>query len=400
MAVITRDRALEIIHKTYEAINEALKTKQAEHDIWLKDLSNRMEKINKLRSQKEYEDVLESLDTEGLQEYFNLVGKMAKALQLPIYRKFEDKRIAEINTQEIRYFLKRYRDSSNWEYDGHGSFIAKKSATLWELGGMYWDTLFELPENPDMIHIGDKIKLKEDILNAIYDYFTKDINGNYSFEAVSPELKDVILEIIGMVLGAVDKWLQLRLPQLLPPVRVVNKINDICNVVCEVFTEEETASKLSFFIQQYSTEGQEEDGLKKFVSVVGLAGSIFSVLSFLSAISTEQNRYQIVKYGQRKAFINSARDEMRRIQQLQESVREEELQTEIAYFRFLEKQKRLLKHEIDLNNKRERQQLAEILYNYSHYNTHGATYKDRRSEKSPPSYHTIDYRKLFEEENR
>ena len=127
MAVITRDRALEIIHKTYEAINEALKTKQAEHDIWLKDLSNRMEKINKLRSQKEYEDVLESLDTEGIQEYFNLVGKMAKALQLPTYCKFEDKRIAEINTQEIRYFLKRYRDSSNWEYDGHGSFIAKKA---------------------------------------------------------------------------------------------------------------------------------------------------------------------------------------------------------------------------------------------------------------------------------
>lgn len=140
--------------------------------------------------------------------------------------------------------------------------------------------------------------------------------------------------------------------------------------------------------------------MKKFVSVVGLAGSIFSVLSFLSAVSTEQNRYQIVKYGQRKAFINSARDEMQRIQQLQESVREEELQTEIAYFRFLEKQKRLLKHEIDLNDKRERQQLAEILYNYSHYNTHDATYKDRRSEKSPPSYHTIDYRKLFEEENR
>lgn len=95
MVVITRDRALEIIHKTYEAINEALKTKQAEHDIWLKDLSNRMEKINKLRSQKEYEDVIESLDTEGLQEYFNLVGKMAKALQLPIYRSFEDKQIAE-----------------------------------------------------------------------------------------------------------------------------------------------------------------------------------------------------------------------------------------------------------------------------------------------------------------
>ena len=108
---------------------------------------------------------------------------------------------------------------------------------------MYWDTLFELPENPDMIHIGDKVKLKEDVLNAIYDYFTKDINGNYSFEAVSPELKDVILEIIELVLGAADK--------LLPtPVRFVNKINDVCNVVCEVFTEEETASKLSFFIQQ------------------------------------------------------------------------------------------------------------------------------------------------------
>ena len=140
--------------------------------------------------------------------------------------------------------------------------------------------------------------------------------------------------------------------------------------------------------------------MKKFVSVVGLAGSIFSVLSFLSAISTEQNRYQIVQYEQRKAFINSAEDEMQRIQQLQESVREEELQTEIAYFRFLEKQKRLLDNEIRLNKEREDQQQAEILRNFSQYNMHGATYKDRRSEISPPSYHTIDYRKLFEEDHR
>ena len=102
-------------------------------------------------------------------------------------------------------------------------------------------------------------------------------------------------------------------------------------------------------------------------------------------------------YNQRKAFINSAEYEIQRIQKLQESVREKDLQTEINYLRFLEKQISLLKYEIELNNKREKQQEAEILYNLSRYNTHGATYKDTRTEKSSMTYHTINYRKLFEE---
>ena len=58
----------------------------------------------------------------------------------------------------------------------------------------------------------------------------------------------------------------------------------------------------------------------------------------------------------------------------------------------------MLKREIDLNDTRDRQQKAEILYTFSKYNTHGAVYKDDRSEKSPSYFHNIDYHKLFEEQ--
>ena len=70
----------------------------------------------------------------------------------------------------------------------------------------------------------------------------------------------------------------------------------------------------------------------------------------------------------------------------------------LGYLRFLEKQIIMLKREIDLNDTRDRQQKAEILYTFSKYNTHGAVYKDDRSEKSPSYFHNIDYHKLFEEQ--
>ena len=148
MAKILRESALKIINKTYEVINEELKKKQGEHNIWLKDLSDRMERINKLRVQTDYFEIIDLLDTEGIQEYFNLVGIMAKELDLSVYSSFVNKEVSEINLQEINYLLTKYRNLSNWEYDGHGNFIAKKNATLWELGGVYWYKLFELPENP------------------------------------------------------------------------------------------------------------------------------------------------------------------------------------------------------------------------------------------------------------
>ncbi len=389
MAKILRESALKIINKTYEVINEELKKKQGEHNIWLKDLSDRMERINKLRVQTDYFEIIDLLDTEGIQEYFNLVGIMAKELDLSVYSSFVNKEVSEINLQEINYLLTKYRNLSNWEYDGHGNFIAKKNATLWELGGVYWYKLFELPENPDIIHIGDKIKLKEDVINIIYDYFLSDINGQYFFDTESPEPMDILCGIIGLYIDNANK-----IPR---SIWCGNLINDISNTCALLFTEEETGSKLSFFIQQYTTEGQEEDAWKKFLSVAGFFGPVFSFLNFLGSTSIEENKYNIVIYNQRKAFINSAEYEIQRIQKLQESVREKDLQTEINYLRFLEKQISLLKHEIELNDKRERQQLAEILYNFSRYNTHGATYKDTRTEKSSMTYHTINYRKLFEE---
>ena len=86
---------MEIIDKTYEAINSSLDGKNVDSNIWLKDLSARMERINRLRKKKDYLETIKCLDRDGLQEYFNLVGRMARELRLPIYRCFVDMEIAE-----------------------------------------------------------------------------------------------------------------------------------------------------------------------------------------------------------------------------------------------------------------------------------------------------------------
>ncbi len=95
MAGILRESCLEIIDKTYEAINSSLDGKNVDSNIWLKDLSARMERINRLRKKKDYLETIKCLDRDGLQEYFNLVGRMARELRLPIYRCFVDMEIAE-----------------------------------------------------------------------------------------------------------------------------------------------------------------------------------------------------------------------------------------------------------------------------------------------------------------
>ena len=95
MAGILRESCLEIIDKTYEAINSSLDGKNVDSNIWLKDLSARMERINRLRKKKDYLETIKCLDRDGLQEYFNLVGRMARELRLPIYLCFVDMEIAE-----------------------------------------------------------------------------------------------------------------------------------------------------------------------------------------------------------------------------------------------------------------------------------------------------------------
>lgn len=307
-----------------------------------------------------------------------------------IGKNMEDSFNQDVKLEEITYFINNYKSVANWEYNGHGSFIAKKNATLWELGGIYWNKLFELPPNPNLIHIGDEIHLKQEVIDKIYEVSTSDVTGEYTFDPKSPEAIDLIYGIISYCAGASDK-----VPKIIKYVLLDKDINDTLDALGET---EETASKLSFFIQQYATEGQEEDAWKKMISVTSFFGSVFGFLGLLSNANIEENKYQIVHYNSRKAFINSAQDEIERIKQLKTQVKEEQLQTEIHYLRFLEKQVIMLKREIDLNDTRDRQQKAEILYTFSKYNTHGAVYKDDRSEKSPSYFHNIDYHKLFEEQ--
>ena len=161
--------------------------------------------------------------------------------------------------------------------------------------------------------------------------------------------------------------------------------------------KEETASKLSYFIQQYATEGQEEDAWKKMISVASFLGPVFGFLGLLSNASVEENKYQIVQYYSRKSFLNSAQDEIKRIEKLQSQVKEENLQTEINYLRFLKKQIIMITGEIRLNKLRDNQQINEIRY-YTSQHASLKDWKDTRASKSPANYHNIDYHKLFEEQ--
>ena len=386
----------------------------SEDDIELYDQMH--EVISILNDDEDYRHDLETMPLEDLKEFLLMCRKMADNNNLSSKSEFpqgnfeivEDEKTetelnpdkientisgtfdSEVKLKEIIYFLNNYKSVANWEYNGHGSFIAKKNATLWELGGIYWNKLFELPKNPNLIQIGDEIKLRKEVIDTIYEYSVSDVNGNYSFESKSPEVKDLIYGIISFCAGASD-----AVPKL---IKYGLTGKDVKGTVETLIEKEETSSKLSYFIQQYSTEGQEEDAWEKMISVASFLGPVFGFLGLLSNASVEENKYQIVQYYSRKAFLNSAQIEINRIEKLQSQVKEENLQTEINYLRFLERQIKILKEEIRLNDKKDNLQKVEILRSFSQYNTKDAFYDDDRLEFSAESYHKIDYRKKFEEQ--
>ena len=306
-----------------------------------------------------------------------------------IGKNMEDCFNQKIKLEEITYFINNYKSAANWEYNGHGSFIAKKNATLWELGGIYWNKLFELPPNPNLIHIGDEIHLKQEVIDKIYEVSTSDVTGEYSFETKAPEAKNLVYGIISLCAGASDK-----VPKIIKYSIIGKDIKDTAEALAE---KEETASKLSYFIQQYATEGQEEDAWKKMISVASFLGPVFGFLGLLANASVEENKYQTVQYYSRKSFLNSAQDEIKRIEKLQSQVKEENLQTEINYLRFLKKQIIMITGEIRLNKLRDNQQINEIRY-YTSQHASLKDWKDTRASKSPANYHNIDYHKLFEEQ--
>ena len=386
----------------------------SEDDIELYDQMH--EVISILNDDEDYRHDLETMPLEDLKEFLLMCRKMADNNNLSLKSEFpqgnfeivEDEKTetelnpdkienvisetfdSEVKLNEITYFINNYKSVANWEYNGHGSFIAKKNATLWELGGIYWNKLFELPKNPNLIQIGDEIKLKKEVIDTIYEYSVSDVNGNYSFESKSPEVKDLIYGIISFCAGASD-----AVPKLIKYGFTGKDVKD----AIDTFTEtEETASKLSYFIQQYATEGQEEDAWKKIISVASFLGPVFGFLGMLANASVEENKYQIVQYYSRKAFLNSAQVEIKRMEKLKSEINEKDFQTEIEYLRFLERQIKILKEEIRLNDKKDNLQKAEILRSFSQYNTKDAFYNDDRPEFSAESYHKIDYRKKFEEQ--
>ena len=227
------------------------------------------------------------------------------------------------------------------------------------------------------------------VIDKIYEISTADLTGEYSFDPKSPEAMDLIYGIISFCAGnsdAIPKFVKWGLTG-----------KDVKDAVDTFADTEETASKLSYFIQQYSTEGQEEDAWKKFITATSFLGTIFGFLGLLSNASVEENRYQIVQYNQRKAFLNSAKDEIVRIKELQSNVKEEHLETEINYLRFLKKQLKMITEEIRLNKERDLQQLNEIRF-YTSQHASSKDWKDTRSVKSSANFHNIDYHKLFEEQ--
>ena len=417
-AIITRNRAIELINNSIDNFatfydcycyrNEAHLSQEQ------KELYEQMNEVMYIvRKDKKYRNDLEHMPQEDLTAFLLSCKEMAENHDLRVKFSYPKGKIvivendnsntfshignntsetinSEVKLEEITYFLNNHKSVANWEYNGHGSFIAKKNATLWELGGIYWNKLFELPPNPNLIHIGDEIKLKKEVIDKIYEFSTSDVSGIYSFDPKFPEAKDLIYEIISFCAGASDK---------VPKTIKYGFIgNDLVNMAETLTEKEETASKLSYFIQQYSTEGKEEDAWEKVLSVTSFFGPLFSALGLLSSASTEENKYQNVRYTQRKAFLGSAQDEIKRIEKLKNAIKEKELKTEIEYLRFLERQIKMLQRELELNDTRDKQQEAEILYTFSTLNTHGVTYKDDRIEKSPEYYHNINYHKLFEEQ--
>lgn len=395
----------------------------SEDDLELYDQMH--EVISILNDDEDYRHDLETMPLEDLKEFLLMCRKMADNNNLSLKSEFPQGNFeivedepektetelnpdkienvisetfdSEVKLNEITYFINNYKSVANWEYNGHGSFIAKKNATLWELGGIYWNKLFELPPNPNLIHIGDEIHLKQEVIDKIYEVSTSDVTGEYSFDPKSPEAIDLIYGIICFCAGN-------KFPESLDK---IIKRKDLADTVEMLMEKEETSSKLSYFIQQYATEGQEEDAWKKILTLVtflvpnikniGIIGDVFSALGVLSSASIEDNRYQIVQYYSRKAFINSAQDEIERIKKIKSQVKEEQLETEINYLRFLEKQIKMITEEVRLNKLRDKQQLNEIRY-YTSQHASTKDWEDSRYSKSPSYFHNLDYHKLFEEQ--
>lgn len=411
MSEATRKYVIEKSRQVLQAYTDRIKSSEQyidylslEGQTLIKDFSNNIDNQKELLEEFLInDDFFENITDEQLVLLMNKCTELNKLYELHVKNLYKINEISQdkgIDTEivygnskatleEITYFINNYKSVANWEYNGHGSFIAKKNATLWELGGIYWNKLFELPPDPNLIHIGDEIHLKREIIDKIYEMSTSDVTGEYTFDPKAPEAIDLIYGIISYCAGCSDK-----VPKIIKYGLLDKDINDTLDVLGET---EETASKLSFFIQQYSTEGQEEDAWKKIISVASFLGPVFGFLGLLSNASVEENKYQIVQYNQRKAFLNSAKDEIERIEKLQSQVKEENLQTEINYLRFLKKQIKIINREIELNKERDLQQLNEIrVLTSQHANIKG--WKDPRSSKSPPYVHNIDYHKLFEEQ--
>ena len=191
-ATITRSRAIELINASidnfatfYDSYCHDNKGNLSPEEIELYEQMNEVMYI--LRTDKNYRNDLENMPREDLTEFLLSCKEMAENHDLTIKFSYPKGKILivenessnkflqicnqmqgttnyEVKPKEIAYFLNNYRSVANWEYNGHGSFIAKKNATLWELGGIYWNKLFELPSNPNLIHIGDEIKLKKKLL--------------------------------------------------------------------------------------------------------------------------------------------------------------------------------------------------------------------------------------------
>lgn len=411
MAEATREYVIEKSRQVIQAYTDRIISSENYIDYFpiegqtlIKDFSNNIDNQKELL--EEYlinDDFFENITDEQLVLLMNKCTELNKLYELHVKDLYKINKIAQetdkksefidnnykVSLEEITYFINNYKSVANWEYNGHGSFVAKKNATLWELGGIYWNKLFELPPDPNLIHIGDEIHLKQEVIDKIYEVSTSDVTGEYTFDPKEPEAIDLIYGIISYCAGCSDK-----VPKIIKYGLLDKDINDTLDVLGET---EETASKLSFFIQQYSTEGQEEDAWKKIISVTSFLGPVFGFLGLLSTASVEENRYQIVQYNQRKAFLNSAKDEIVRIKELQSNVKEEHLETEINYLRFLKKQLKMITEEIRLNKERDLQQLNEIRF-YSSQHASSKDWKDTRSVKSSANFHNIDYHKLFEEQ--
>ena len=145
MATITRTEAIEQIQEVLKAYENKINDIRFDTeklspegknivDSYCSNEKNEQVLVRKAYSDKKF---FQEMTDEEIIQYHKICRELNQYLELGINNlevvtKIEDNKIiiSSATLEEVKYFLTKYKDLSNWEYDGYGCFIAKKNATI------------------------------------------------------------------------------------------------------------------------------------------------------------------------------------------------------------------------------------------------------------------------------